>query len=94
MGKMPAVMFNFLRMGSNLASLIFSVQLLYPTGGKTQEGWRRFGKCDEKEGVLVTTAQCPYSTTGGMNRSSASRSLGWRMTKWMAGAFPLDTMAH
>lgn len=35
-----------------------------------------------------------HSTTGGMNCSSASRSLGWRMTKWMAGAFPLDTMAH
>lgn len=35
-----------------------------------------------------------FSVIGGMKSSIAPRSLGWRITKWIAGALPLDTIAH
>ena len=34
------------------------------------------------------------SVTGGIKFSIAPRSFGWRITKWIAGAFPFDTMTH
>lgn len=43
---------------------------------------------------LYRQTRYSHSVIGGIKFSMARRSLGWRITKWMAGAFSLDTITH
>ena len=47
-----------------------------------------------KRMVSETEPIYSYSVIGGIKLSIALHSLGCRMTKWIAGAFPLDTITH
>ena len=67
-------------------------RLLFLPKIKENGDWQLSPKCCMED--FARTVPSFHSVIGGMKFSIALRSLGWQMTKWIAGAFPLDTMTH